>query len=85
MSDKYFAIVSNDNSGPAFGIAKSEFGAWLDADAWGLSGDVALNCKCVEIDRETFEAIKSGNVNAPRCGLGLVSEARQVNGPCSTP
>ena len=69
MSDRYFAIIQKDESGPALGIAKSESGAWLDADTWGLSAGQALDCKCVEIDEETFEAIKRGISDAPRVPL----------------
>ena len=72
MSDRFFAIIQKDDNGPALGIAKSESGAWLDADTWGLTSGQALDCTCVEIDEETFEAIKRGNSDAPRVLVGRI-------------
>ena len=72
MSDRYFAIIQKDDSGPALGIAKSESGAWLDADTWGLTAAQALDRKCVETDEETFEAIKRGNSDAPMLLVGRI-------------
>ena len=72
MSDRYFAIIQKDDSGQALGIAKSESGAWLDADAWGLTAAQALDCKCAETDEETFEAIKRGNSDAPMVLVGRI-------------
>lgn len=59
MSIQYFALVNNDNSGPAFGAGLSEGAAEQDAARW--SGQDYPDTKTVEITRKSYFAVKAGN------------------------
>lgn len=61
---EYIAIVNEDETGPALGVGTSVEAAWYDAGIWGIKD--RDGCKAVGIRRETYEAIRAGNPDAPR-------------------
>lgn len=61
---KYYAIISDSNDGPAFGIGTSESAAWDDAAEWGIDDSNRETCVCIEITETSYNAIKGGNPDA---------------------
>lgn len=58
----YYAIVSDDNTGPAVGVGTTKEEAWADAAEWAGPGRDGY--KAVEITAASFAAIKGGNPDA---------------------
>jgi hypothetical protein len=61
MKTKYYAVVNEDGSGPAFGIGTTPRHAELDAKKWT---DMLDGTKVVEITPEAHAAVTAGNPDA---------------------
>ena len=59
---KCFAIVNDDNSGPAFGIGHSRGSARADAIFWGLTDHQTT--KAIEITPASYDAVQAGHSDA---------------------
>jgi hypothetical protein len=61
MKTKYYAVVNQDGSGPAFGIGTTPTEANRDAQQWT---DNLAGTKVAEISPAAYEAVKAGNPDA---------------------
>lgn len=59
MKHQFYAIVSIDKSGPAYGVGTTEDEARQDAARWGFECGIAVPITC-----ESYEAVLLGNPDA---------------------
>lgn len=60
MSEKWYAVVEQDASGPALGLGRTENEAWAEAMECGTNRH---GLKVVEITAESAEQIIAGNLD----------------------